>query len=371
MSIETVRTRESLTENSIKIFKIESLSDLISYRDQIDRLSNVPFLRSSWMFPWIETHCDSDCQLQFFLATDSESQLVGFAPLVLRQSLTRGRHLGFVGSGKACADYMTFPVLPEYKTEFMGSLVAELLNNEGWERLELDGVIAGDASLVEFSNQMRQQGCESEQIPTLSSWRLQLPGSWDELLQGMSKNSRKKYRRLDRALSGKTQLHCATDNKSLCRGLEVLETLHTARWNSLGEAGCFGHAGFREFLFEVAKQQLDSESLSLIWLAYEGQPIAADIGFYSSEGAFTYQGGISPKHLRLEPGKAVLKCQIELAMQRGCEFMDFLRGDEPYKARFKTEKIANARFELVRNNLRARIVDSFLKTGRLVKSLLD
>jgi len=79
--------------------------------------------------------------------------------------------------------------------------------------------------------------------------------------------------------------------------------------------------------------------------------MAADIGFRSANGLYTYQGGISTDHLKLEPGRAIIKCQIELAMERGLEFIDFLRGDEPYKARFNTHEIKNLRYEIVGNSV--------------------
>ena len=200
---------------------------------------------------------------------------------------------------------------------------------------------------------------------------MELPDDWETLLQSFSKNRRKKYRQLSRKLERKTELHQATDADSLREGLQILENLHTARWNSLGEEGCFGHTGFREHLQLMATEKLASQTLSLIWLTVQGQPIAADIGYYGDGGLFTYQGGVSPDHLHLEPGHAILKCQMELAMKRNAAFIDFLRGDEPYKAHFNAEKIDNIRYEIVHPGIRAKSIHSLLQVGRLVKSLLD
>jgi CelD/BcsL family acetyltransferase involved in cellulose biosynthesis len=171
-------------------------------------------------------------------------------------------------------------------------------------------------------------------------------------------------------LEGKSELHQAADRESLQEGLRVLETLHAARWNSLGEGGCFASPGFGEFLAGMAQEKLAAGTLSLIWLTFEDQPIAADIGYYGKGGLFTYQGGISPDHLNLEPGRAIIKAQMELAMQRNLTFIDFLRGDEPYKSRFDTSRIDNVRYEITGRGPRARLIQSMLQIGRAVKSLL-
>jgi CelD/BcsL family acetyltransferase involved in cellulose biosynthesis len=121
----------------------------------------------------------------------------------------------------------------------------------------------------------------------------------------------------------------------------------------------------------TAEQHLSEQKLSLIWLVHDGVPIAADIGFESEHGLYTYQGGISPDHLELEPGRAVLKSQMELAMARGARFIDFLRGDEPYKSRFNTTQIQNVRYEIIGSGFRAKSTQRMLNVARQVKKLLS
>jgi len=350
---------------------IKFLANLNSIRNQIDNISSNPFLKSSWMTPWIETWCDGEYDLNFLVVEDDHNHILGFVPLALRHSLKRGRCLYFVGSGKTCADYMTIPAKPGFE-KVVAAAAAEWLseNSSQWDRIELDGITKTDVSAKLFCDAMEQFGCDIHTIESLSSYRMELPRTWDEFMLTLSKNSRKKFRRQAKALAGKSQLHEASDLESLREGMRILEDLHTARWNSLGDPGCFGYPGFREFLNRVAEEKLESNSLSLIWMTFEGQPFAADIGFHSEDGFFTYQGGISNEHLNLEPGRAIIRVQIELAMSRGSKFVDFLRGDEPYKARYNTREIENVRYEIVGNNIRARSIQSFLQIGRSIKSLI-
>ena len=371
MATTKTQINDSLDTEQFSIELVESLEDLFPIRDQIDALSNTPFLKSTWMFPWIETYCVSgDCELCFLVVRNREARVIGFAPVVIRESLSRGRHFTFVGSGKCCADYMTFPAAIGHESAVAGSLASWCLENDNlWDRIELDGVEINDPVISEFATHLESHGNHVEAVDILPSYRVPLPSSWDELLKTLSKNSRKKYRRQARDLVGLSQVHQATDEKSLCQGLEILETLHTERWNALGEGGCFSFPGFGDFLGAMAKEKFDAGTLSLIWMTVEGQPIAADIAYYSGGGIFTYQGGISQSHLHLEPGRAIIKSQIEVAMKNGATFIDFLRGDEPYKSRFKAEKIDNVRYEIASKSIRGRMIESMIKIGRLAKSL--
>jgi CelD/BcsL family acetyltransferase involved in cellulose biosynthesis len=358
-------------EASLRVSSLGSLGELKPLRAQIDALTQLPFLQTAWMFPWIEAYCTAPSKLHFLLVRNSASVVVGYAPLVLQDSLKRGRHFVFVGSGKACADYMSFPALAGYEAAVATAVADWLHENENlWDRIELDGIEASNTQMIHFAASMEGHDCQSEAVSTLPSFRMNLPNDWEEFLSSLSKNSRKKYRRQARALDGKSELHRATDRESLEEGLRILETLHTQRWNSLGEGGCFASPKFGEFLNGMAQEKLAAGTLSLIWLTFEGQPIAADIGYYGEGGLFTYQGGLSPDHLNLEPGRAIIKSQMELAMQHNLTFIDFLRGDEPYKSRFDTRRINNVRYEITGRGTRARLIQSILQIGRAVKSLL-
>lgn len=351
---------------------IKASDQLLAIREQIDTISQNPFLKSTWMIPWIETICDDQCRLNFLVFKDDDSKVIGFAPLVIRNSLKRGRHFAFVGSGKCCADYMTFPAVAGFESQVANESARWLSENEElWDRIELDGVTATDTTMNMFAACFEEIGNTVEAEEILPSFRMPLPGSWDEVLSSLSKNSRKKYRRQARSLEGKVQLHQATDVSSLKEGMQILERLHTARWNSLGEGGCFASPGFGEFLDAMAKEKLATGTLSLIWLTLEGEPIAADIGYDTGDGMFTYQGGISPGHLDCEPGRAIIKAQIETAIERGATFIDFLRGDEPYKSRFNTQRIENVRHVIVGRGTRARMIQSVLTIGRALKSIMD
>ena len=152
------------------------------------------------------------------------------------------------------------------------------------------------------------------------------------------------------------------------QGLAILKMLHTKRWVSLGEPGCYATPGFEEFIALLAHAHLQQGTLRLVWLELDGQPIAADIAFVCGDGLFTYQGGIEPDQLKWEPGRSILRCQIERAMGEGLNFVDFLRGDEGYKSRWQAIESDTVRIQVCSTGLRSQAIRCFLWTGRKAKS---
>jgi len=59
--------------------------------------------------------------------------------------------------------------------------------------------------------------------------------------------------------------------------------------------------------------------------------IAAGVHFETTDRLYYYNAGVDPDARDLSPGVVMVERFARLAIQRGLRFMDFLRGDEPYK----------------------------------------
>ena len=365
-------TRDSASEEiNLIVDCIETIEELSSIGHEIDRLSNVPFLQTAWMVAWLESH-QSQYESIKFLVCRNQDKLIAFLPLVICRSLKMGRHLVFVGNGKACADFMTIAGGESVCSNVTEAFADWLWNQRSeWDLIDFDGVPQSDPPIRSLVDKLSQKGCQSIDLPSLGTWRMQLPENWKSFEGTLSKNSRKKFRRLARGLDeAKATFRYAKDEDSLAQGLSILKTLHTKRWVSLGEKGCFATPGFEDFVNRLAHAHLQQGTLRLVWLELEQQPIAADIAFVTDNGLFTYQGGIDPEQLKWEPGRAILRCQIERAMDEGLEFVDFLRGDEGYKTRWQAVESDTVRIQVNSNSFRSKSVCCFLSTARKAKRKL-
>jgi CelD/BcsL family acetyltransferase involved in cellulose biosynthesis len=155
--------------------------------------------------------------------------------------------------------------------------------------------------------------------------------SWDEFLQGRTRNFRSQVRRFPRRLSelGAVSYRLASDPKDLQRDLDTLFRLHEKRWESTTP---FLLAA--PFHREFAGQALDEGWLRLWFLEIDGRPVAALYGFRFAGAESVYQSGRDPAFRDQPLGFVVQAHAVRQALADGISEYRFLRGDEAYKFRF-------------------------------------
>jgi CelD/BcsL family acetyltransferase involved in cellulose biosynthesis len=158
---------------------------------------------------------------------------------------------------------------------------------------------------------------------------------WEAFLAQRSRNLREQVRRRERRLARSYELtYRLSDVGRLDADMEVLFRLHAARWQGASDA-----LGSRrqDFHREFARRALDRHWLRLWTMELNGQPVAMWYGFRYAGIEWYYQAGWDPA-FRAESVGFVLLCHtIRMALEGGAQAYWFLRGGEPYKARFADE----------------------------------
>lgn len=349
---------------------IDTIDEIDSIEFGVDSRSEMPFLTRSWLLSWCKHYLGENDSIRIIVASDCE-QIVGIAPLCIQRVLGKGNVLRFLANGEVCSDYQTFPCLSSHRNVVVPALAREIYASiDDWDRIELDGVRADDHMVAAVMNALELQGCFIKSRGIANCWRLSLPTTMDEYLAQKSKNHRKNVRRKLRLFdNGSIEVAEVTDRASLEQGYEVLRTLHQRRRNSLGDPGCFASKKFDRFLFAAASSLLNEGRLRLFWILESGEPIAADIAILTDEGVFAYQSGISPQHLDAEPGRLANLWHIKRAIEDGRQFVDFLRGDEPYKKLLHASPIPCVKYEAVPHKLKSQACQAIIDVGRNVKSI--
>jgi CelD/BcsL family acetyltransferase involved in cellulose biosynthesis len=192
-----------------------------------------------------------------------------------------------------------------------GVMLAERLpEDEGWDAL-LDGVVL-----------------RREPSPVLA-----LNGDWEDYLASRSANFRQTLRRRERRLARESGLRfrLAESPAQLARDLDILFALHAARFGS--RSSILG-VRTRAFHHDLAARALAEGWLRLWILELDGRPAAAWYGFRTSRREWYYQAGWDPARARDGIGLLLLAHSVRAAMQDGMTEYRFLRGGEPFKARF-------------------------------------
>lgn len=337
-----------------------------SIHDDWTRLSQgLPFSSFEWMLAAWKHLEQQKNSLHVLVIRDSQERVLGIAPWALQPSHFLGNTLRFLGSGKACSDYLRILCGPPDTAAVVDATVRWMLQHQlggqergaGWSFLDFDGVRQDCEVMNHFLNGLQSQGITIHRDPQENSWRVSLADTWEDYLSSCSAKRRrfiKKTMQVQQTHQVQVQDACLSDaNESFQR----FEDLHQLRRRSLGQLGCFDTPGFRGFLKEMTQSWLPSERLVLRTLFLDGR--AAASGWYVVDNGtfYVYQTGMNPEMSELNPGWLMILLNMQDAMSRGLQHFDFLRGNEEYKRRL-AEPVPLCRIRGVANQRYCEAIDA-------------
>jgi CelD/BcsL family acetyltransferase involved in cellulose biosynthesis len=368
----------------MQIYRYDRIEDLTPYAEDWDRLAGgVPFRGWTWLSCWWKHYGPKDeAEAKTSLAVlgvfDASEMLVGIAPWYLDCSASRGRVLRQLGSGEVCSDYLSLLCQPgheeavaecvaEYLVENQRSEVPEALR---WDLLKLDGIDAEDRPIGVLAEALGEAGCTIHRRESVNCWRLELPTYWETYVTSLGKNMRREVRRMEREIfeAGRSVLHTVEKVDDLPLAMNILVELHQRRREMLDEEGCFSSAPFLSFYHEVVPELLRHGQLQFHWLELDGKAVAAEYQLLGDGIVYAYQAGCDPEAMEHQPGKLLNVAILQKAIRGGYRAFDFLRGDEPYKARFGAKARGNVEIRAVPHRAVAQLRHGLWLAGSNVKA---
>jgi CelD/BcsL family acetyltransferase involved in cellulose biosynthesis len=346
--------------------QITTWDELATLETQWNALAGeLPFRSWDWLATWWKhygaTAEPSDRQLYVLAAferADSTTQLIGVAPWYLDRTRIKGNVVRFLGSGEVCTDHLSLICRSENAAQVADAFADAVTTRlDDWDRIDLGGVDSDDAAIEKLLLALQERDCVVSRQPADSCWVLDLPASWEEYLAGLSKSHRKQLRQLERRVveSDRVKWYRVTNAAELEHAWPILVDLHQRRRKSLGEPGCFASRVFRDFHREVVDRLLSRGQLRMSWLDLDGEPAAAEYHIADSGATYAYQGGVDPDRLADEPGRLSTILCLRAAIEEGHQRVDFLRGDEPYKAHWRATPRATYDCRVIPNRRLARL----------------
>ena len=196
-----------------------------------------------------------------------------------------------------------------------------------------------------------------------------MPSSWEEFSGNLRASHARQVRKVKRRLfdAGRATVQTVTEDSQLELGMRILVDLHQKRWTSLGEPGCFASNEFSRFLHDSAADLLAAGMLALSWLEIEGQPAAAEFLLTTDHTRYVYQGGLDPALRKESPGHGLMSTLFCQAIEEGCQCVDFLRGDEAYKATWGAQPVATERIRVAPGRLGPQLRNQAWFAGQTMK----
>ena len=352
--------------------------------------AGIPFRSHEWLSNWWAQYQSAWKRLHrqvelFTLVVSAGGEPVALLPCYLERSRTAGRVVQFLGSRETCSDYLGVLCRPGLESEVADALADWLsaasrqprASADRWDILQLNGVDAADPAMNLLVAQLQRRGLSAVPRAKDRTWRIELPATWDEYLERLSKSHRKQLRQRERRVfeSGRARLHTVDRPERVEHGWSILTGLHQRRLESLGLAGCFASPVYKAFHRSATADLFAAELLRLHWIELDGRPIAAEFHLQGRDAIYAYQGGVEPTALDHEPGRLATMATVRLAIEQGFRAFDFCRGDEPYKAHWRAEPRESLEWRIVSGQTSAKVRDCVWvareRARRLVRSGLN
>ncbi len=287
--------------------------------------TNAVFLTHAWQRIWWE-HFGADKELMLLAVRAADGRLTGVAPLV-----RDGGTVGF-GGGVDVSDYLDIVARPA-DMRAVWSAVFSFLRNQDWATLDFSCIRAASPSAELLPALAAEHGYQASMVGQDVCPILELPGSWDAFLAGLSKKDRHELRRKLRRLEGAGQFRVYAadhdgDSEALAKDLTDFLRLHRL---SREEKAAFMNADMETFFRASAEYFAPRGTERTFFIELDGVRVASCICFDYCGNRYLYNSGYDHAYQQLSVGLLLKALCIRDAIECGMPIFDFLRGDEPYK----------------------------------------
>lgn len=295
-----------------------------------------PFQSPEWVHLW-HARLAPRARLRLSLVYEGDD-LVGLLPMAEQRGLWTVRRPAGVGP----SDYLAPLLRPEGAEETAAAFADHLTDAPDADLVDLHQIPARHPLAVALGGS-----------PTIQAvcLRIALPPTYDAFVKGLGKSLRYDVRRLGKLGEEFVFEDVATPDEFL--------TLHAERWRKRGLPGAFV-GRLPAFHREWCALAHGQGWLRMSVLRRDGVPIGALYAMTYGRRTFFYQSGFAPAEGGISPGTLLVARTIRSAIEDGSDVFDLMRGDEPYKRRWKpTEEEANVRFMLPGRGRAARAAESW------------
>jgi len=291
-----------------------------------------------WLASWWRAYARNDQPL-ILAFRDSSGSLIAVAPLGLTIRRVAGvnlRSLRLIGDGSYDSDNLDLPVRPGSEAAFSRALLDWLLRHAPpWDICRLRTLPAHSPMGQQLLRDLRA-GDWKTHASTVPQSLVELPGSWDAYLKGLSSKERGKIGLRTRRLEKKyrVRIRKCVEEAELDVALDTLFELHGKLWQSRGSTGAFQVPARRQFYREMAPLLLSRQRLEFWLLQLDERVVAVQFALRHGATVYSLQEGFDPDYSSDSVGYVLRGHVLRDLIGRGIRQYDFLGGVEQSKLRW-------------------------------------
>lgn len=287
------------------------------------RPAAAPFLAPEFARAWWSVfgpHAGVELEI---LPVEEQGALIGVAPLA-----RNGRSAHWIGDHEV-ADYMGAVAAPGREPALADALF-DHLERSGLRSLDLRGLDAHAPLAPALEIAAQQRGWTARRSQEAVCPVVDLEGGWDAYLDRLRSRDRREIRRKLRPLRqlrSAVQFDVLQGNEAAAQLPLLLEMMSGSR----GDKAQFLTQSMEQFFLALGQTMTEHGWLRLHRLSVSGEPAAMVLCWETADELMLYNSGFDARFRDLNAGLASKVLCLRDAAQRRLRYVNFLRGDEPYK----------------------------------------
>lgn len=288
-----------------------------------------PFMSWEWVTAWLDC---IDYTIEYFVVVVADEEMVvGILPLRIKSKRLLGvgtvRVLEMLQACvQTCPDHLGILCDPNHLAEVTSHVFTYLKTISTWHLLDLK----------EWNQPLPLTG-----LPYGKVWNLRLPDSFEKYVDSMRGEKRSKLKRLRKKFEKVQNLNLCVIEKSeeIIQEMDAFVKMHANRWVGKQQstfAMPFSQAVHKKFLQNVSTESRSLHARMVVLKNSEGL-VAGIYGFCVKKVFYYYQMARDLGPHWSGVGQLIMGHAIEAAILSGDQRMDFLRGDEPFKAEWTSD----------------------------------
>ena len=290
-----------------------------------------PFHTWDWLGPWSEVF--SDGVEPRIVAVWADDDLIALVPLMYQRRAWAST-LEWLGAGRS--DHAPLLVRPGFESAAMQTVLGYLQGTK--RRTDLLSLRTLSGTQLKWCAELPASGIAHAEEDV--SPRVDIDCDWDTYLGRKSKKHRGNIRRLLRDQERLPALHVACVPDATAALQEEIREVEAHSWKAKdGSLRMEGKGG--EFYARFLSRFSERGWLEVWTARFDARLIAYLITFHYRQRIFYYNGAYRVDYQRyteLAPGTVLIANALKSAHDRGLRSFDFLRGDEPYKTLWATDR---------------------------------
>jgi CelD/BcsL family acetyltransferase involved in cellulose biosynthesis len=300
----------------------------------VERCGGGIFYRHGFLRLWRE-HFAPDASLRILIQRAADGCLTAALPLLLRHTSIYGVRVREL-SAMANVHSGRFDMLAEDPPQAARAFLDVLLQQADWDVLRLIDVPQGGAAEALLKAAGGYAGLWSGRWASMNSPYINLPGSWSELEQTLSRHFRANMRRRRRRLSDKGKISLdlcdGSDDAELRARLDEGLELEASGWKGRGGTAISQSPDTLGFYSALAKQAMSEGRLRLRILRLDGKAVAFHFALQDGPRYLLLKPTYDEAHGEVGPGHLLMEEVLRDCIARGLLEFDFLGPGMPWKS---------------------------------------